>query len=161
MICKFVEQQEPLQEVTTDLERLDEGELKDKLIISEMRESILNDSENDRMDVTLGVAESAHAFEVSLDVTGFQPEDLTVILQENQMTITGRHQDKSVDGTKQVERAFERKYIIPDDIERDRVKSNVTADGTVLKIVVPRLVAKSLELEEEKVTVRTTTTRRG
>ena len=162
MICKFDEPQDQLREVTAGLEQFDQGELKDNLVISKVGESIFNDFENEEMDVSLGVAESAHAFEVSLDVTGFQTEDLTVLLQENQVIVTGLHQEISLDGTRRMEHTFERKYTMPDHIDREKVKSSVTADGRVLKIVAPFLPQKaSVELEEEKVTVRTITTRRG
>lgn len=162
MICKFAEPFQSLQQVTiAGPQRLHGRDEDDELVMNESRDSFFNDCENE-MDGTLGMVHNADIFEVSLDVTGFQPEDLTVILHEDQVTISGLHQEKSLDGTEQMERAFKGKYTLPHNIDRAEVTSNVTADGRLLKIVGPLVPQEApVTIQEEKVTVETITTRRG
>ena len=51
-------------------------------------------------DDNMGIVPRKDAFEVSLDVAGYKPEELLVNLNNDQLTLTGKHEDKSADGTR-------------------------------------------------------------
>lgn len=75
-------------------------------------------------------------FRVSLDVSHFQPEELTVKTTGNRVTIHGRHEEKQ-DEHGYIERKFTRTYLLPDDVDPETVKSSLSGDG-VLSIQAPK-----------------------
>ena len=48
-------------------------------------------------DDNMGIVPRKDAFEVSLDVAGYKPEELLVNLNNDQLTLTGKHEDKSAE----------------------------------------------------------------
>ena len=96
-----------------------------------------------RFDENMGVVPRKDAFEVSLDVSGFKPEELLVNLNNDQLTLSGKHEEKSADGTRYVSRQFTRKYQLPRDVDPERVKSSLTADGRTLRVEAPRALSLS------------------
>lgn len=157
IISKFAD---TVEEKANSLEKLDERTLKN-LVLSDFSEDVVNQHEG-KVDTTDGVVVRTDAFEVNIDVTGFQAQDLTVIMKDDIVTITGLREEQSPDGTEQVKRSFERKYTIAGNIDRDKVTCSVTADGTILKFIAPFAAPTvPVEVYEKKVTMRTKTTRHG
>lgn len=94
------------------------------------RPSLLHDN--------MGIVPRKDAFEVSLDVAGFKPEELVVNLNNDQLTLSGKHEEKSADGTRFVSRQFTRKYQLPQDVDPEKMKSSLAADGRTLRVEAPR-----------------------
>ena len=164
MIGKFAGPQDtPSKENTSSaLEKFDDKGWKDKSVVSKLRDEFFNVSK-DGIETDLGVVKRADAFEVNIDVSGFQPKDLTVILKDDLVTISGLHEEKSLDGSKQIQRKFERKYTLPPNVDQKKVKSLLSSDGKTLKFEAPLIIKeKPVAITyEKKVTMKTVTTRQG
>uniref|UniRef100_A0A8D8GA85 Protein lethal(2)essential for life n=1 Tax=Culex pipiens TaxID=7175 RepID=A0A8D8GA85_CULPI len=76
-------------------------------------------------------------FEVSIDVQNFKPEEISVKMVENYITIEGKHEEKQ-DEHGFVSRHFVRKYRLPEGHDMEKVASSLSSDG-VLTIRAPRL----------------------
>lgn len=95
-------------------------------------------------DNSMGIVPRKDAFEVSLDVSGYKPEELVVNLNNDQLTLTGKHEEKSSDGTRYVSRQFMRKYQLPQGVEAEKMKSSLAADGRTLRVEAPRSLSDQL-----------------
>nr|UQK61698.1 small heat shock protein [Carpetania matritensis] len=86
-------------------------------------------------------------FSVRLDVSHFQPEELTVKTTGNRVIVHARHEEKQ-DEHGYIEREFTRTYLLPEDVDPDTVKSCLSGDG-VLSIEAPK--KRRLEASTERV----------
>ena len=84
-----------------------------------------------------GVVLKDNSFGVNLNVDGFQPKDINVSLKDDVLTITGKHEEKSQDGTRFSSRQFTRSYKLPEHVQTEQMKSFLAADGRTLKIEAP------------------------
>lgn len=98
-------------------------------------------------------------FSVRLDVSHFQPEELTVKMTGNRVSIHGRHEEKQ-DEHGYIEREFTRTYLLPDDVDPDTVKSCLSGNG-VLSIEAPKKLRVESTTEKvipiERMEMETTT----
>ena len=92
-----------------------------------------------------GIVPRSDAFEVALDVHGFDPKELQVNLHDNYLTVAGRHEEKSPDGNSFISRSFTRKYHLPQNVNQDNLKSSLTNGGKTLRIEAPLLEANTPE----------------
>jgi len=76
-------------------------------------------------------------FAVSINVSQFRPEELTVTTVGQQLVIEGNHEEKS-DEHGQIERHFIRKMLLPKDVHAEEIVSHLSQDG-VLTISAPKL----------------------
>ena len=91
-------------------------------------------------------------FQANLDVQQFKPEEITVKVSGNVVTVEGKHEEKE-DEHGYVSRHFVRKYVVPKGHDLDKVESKLSSDG-VLSIVAPRIDAEKDE-QREVVVVQT------
>ena len=101
------------------------------------------------------VKRSKDAFEVNVDVHGFQPKDLNVSIQDNVLTIEGKHEEKSEDGFSS--RHFKRSFTIPENVQREQFKSLLAKDGRTLRIEAPLthpMVEDKKEEEQKEVPIQ-------
>jgi len=84
------------------------------------------------------VKDDEEKFEVSLDTSQYQPDELRVNVVDGVVSVEGRHKDKSDDGM--VSRQFSRKYSLPATAKPDSVVSNLSSDG-VLVVSCPKTQA--------------------
>ena len=77
-------------------------------------------------------------FDVSLDTSGYRPDEIKVGVENNTLTVEANHDEKAEDGSKHVVRRFTRKYTLPTGCKPETVTSNLSADG-VLMITAPKL----------------------
>ncbi|KAF7644232.1 hypothetical protein LDENG_00225250 [Lucifuga dentata] len=73
---------------------------------------------------------------IYLDVKHFSPEELSVTVSDDFITVHAKHEDKE-DDHGFVSREFLRKYQLPAGVSRSDVNSSLSPDG-VLTIVAPR-----------------------
>jgi len=78
-----------------------------------------------------GVNPRKDIFEVDLDVQGYKPEDLNVSVQDNTLTISGTHEEKNKDGTHYQHRHFSRSFILPGNVEVNKMKSSLSKNGRI------------------------------
>lgn len=75
-------------------------------------------------------------FQVSLDVQHFQPNEIHVRTENNQVVINAKHKEKR-DNHGYISRKFTRRYDLPDGFKSEDVTSTLSSDG-VLTIKAPR-----------------------
>lgn len=82
-------------------------------------------------------------YQIMVDVSHFNPDEISVKMIENAIVVTGKHEEKA-DNYGYVSRQFQRKYMLPGDIEPETVSSTLSADG-ILTIQAPR---KKLQISD-------------
>uniref|UniRef100_A0A8D8GFJ8 Protein lethal(2)essential for life n=1 Tax=Culex pipiens TaxID=7175 RepID=A0A8D8GFJ8_CULPI len=86
------------------------------------------------------------SFQVSVDVQHFKPEEISVKMNENYVTVEGKHEEKQ-DEQGYVFRHFVRKYQLPEGHDLEKVVSSLSSDG-VLTIKAPRLALAAPDIEK-------------
>merc|ERR1712142_844223 len=75
--------------------------------------------------------------EISLNTTGYKPSELKVNVADGELTIEGKHEEKSEAGHTMVSKQFSRRYTLPAEAKLAEVESNLSQDG-VMVITVPK-----------------------
>merc|ERR1712002_1269235 len=75
--------------------------------------------------------------EISLNTTGYKPSELKVNVADGELTIEGKHEEKTESGQIMVSRQFSKKYSLPSEAKLTEVVSNLSQDG-VMVITVPK-----------------------
>merc|ERR1712083_665522 len=75
--------------------------------------------------------------EISLNTTGFKPSELKVNVADGELTIEGKHEEKSEAGHTMVSKQFSRRYTLPAEAKLTEVVSNLSQDG-VMVITIPK-----------------------
>lgn len=76
--------------------------------------------------------------QVILDVQQFGPGEITVKTSEGAVIVEGKHEEKQ-DEHGYVSRHFKRRYLLPKDVDIERVVSSLSSDG-ILTVSVPKKV---------------------
>lgn len=76
-------------------------------------------------------------FQAHLDVQQFSPEEISVKVEDDSITVEGKHEEKE-DDHGYISRHFVRRYFLPKGHDLQRVESKLSSDG-VLTIVAPRV----------------------
>ncbi|CAG0910186.1 unnamed protein product [Cyprideis torosa] len=95
------------------------------------------------------VQNKSDKFQVAMDVSGFRPEELKVIVGDRMVTIEGKHEERQ-DEHGFISRQFSRRYVIPEGIKMENVTSRISNDGvlTVTSAKVNAIeAAKEMEVE--------------
>ncbi|XP_002932983.1 heat shock protein beta-2 [Xenopus tropicalis] len=90
-----------------------------------------------------------HKFQVFLDVCHFLPDEISVHTMDNLLEVSAKHPQK-IDSHGFVSRSFNRKYILPLDVDPLLVKAKLSHDG-ILSIEAPR---KEVDLKGENNVVK-------
>jgi len=93
----------------------------------------------------LGSSEDDTRLEISLDTSGYKPEELKVQVKEDELWVEGKHEEKTESGDVMVSRKFCRRFGLPQGAKKMAVESNLSQDG-VMVITVP----KEKKIEEVK-----------
>eukprot|EP00091_Calanus_sinicus_P015354 TRINITY_DN334_c0_g1_i5.p1 TRINITY_DN334_c0_g1~~TRINITY_DN334_c0_g1_i5.p1 ORF type:complete len:436 (+),score=163.58 TRINITY_DN334_c0_g1_i5:75-1310(+) len=86
--------------------------------------------------------------EMSLNTAGYKPSELKVNVSDGEISIEGKHEEKSEEGHTMVSRQFSKKYTLPAEAKLTEIVSNLSQDG-VMVITVPK-EKKIQEVKEEK-----------
>jgi len=95
--------------------------------------SIFNSKDSNQ----IRVEDDATKLEISLDTTGYKPDELKVSAGQGMICVEGKHEEKTEAGQVMVSRQFSKKYSMPDSARAEEVVSNLSQDG-VLVISVPK-----------------------
>lgn len=92
-------------------------------------------TENFRMENPIHTyGDGTRKFQLQFDVRQFKPEEIQVRTAGNQLTVHAKHDEK--DPNKAVFREYNRSYILPKDVNPERLSSKLNVDG-VLTIEAP------------------------
>uniref|UniRef100_A0A1Q3FR08 Putative heat shock protein 27 n=1 Tax=Culex tarsalis TaxID=7177 RepID=A0A1Q3FR08_CULTA len=91
------------------------------------------------------------SFQVSVDVQHFKPEEISVKMNGNYVTVEGKHEEKQ-DEHGFVSRHFVRKYQLPEGHDLEKVASSLSSDG-VLTIKAPRLALSEAPAKERTIPI--------
>ncbi|XP_034048822.1 heat shock protein beta-1-like [Thalassophryne amazonica] len=95
-------------------------------------------SQKDQRQVSRAVSEvmtGQNSWKISLDVSHFSPEEITVTTQEGYLQISGTHEERQ-DAHGLVSRCFTRKYKLPHGVDLQHIGSSLSGDG-VLSVEAP------------------------
>uniref|UniRef100_A0A0N4ZE49 SHSP domain-containing protein n=1 Tax=Parastrongyloides trichosuri TaxID=131310 RepID=A0A0N4ZE49_PARTI len=67
-------------------------------------------------------------FSIKMDVSHFSPNELKVDIADRCLIIEGKHEEKN-DNYGSIQRMFVRKYLLPEGVKEEDVKSELTKDG--------------------------------
>lgn len=84
-------------------------------------------------------------FKVNLDVQQFKPEEINVKTAGDYITVEAKHEERS-DEHGFVSRQFTRRYLVPQDVNKDAITSTLSSDG-VLTIHAPK---KAIAAKDER-----------
>jgi len=87
-------------------------------------------------------------FEVSLDTRNYRPDEIKVNVVDKVLSIEGKHEERSEDGSHFTSRRFHRKYTLPDSCRADQVVSNLSADG-VLLVTAPKASTTAIKMDKQ------------
>ncbi|CAG2107802.1 unnamed protein product, partial [Medioppia subpectinata] len=76
------------------------------------------------------VLEDKTRFRVKLDVSHFKPWEVEVKYADNNIVVTGKHEEVE-DKQGWVSRQFSRRYALPEEYDSDLLNSSLTADGVL------------------------------
>ncbi len=100
-----------------------------------------------------GIAEREREFALSLDLPGFKKNELGVEVKDDQLIVRGErrknenHKDGGYQREERVFGAFERRFVLPQSVARDKIAVNYS-DG-VLQVTLPKqaeAAARRLEI---------------
>ena len=77
------------------------------------------------------------ALVISLDTSGYKPGELTVNVEGEELSVEGRHEERSEAGQVMVSRMITRSFTLPQGAVKEKVESSLGQDG-VLVITVPK-----------------------
>jgi crystallin alpha B len=97
------------------------------------------------------VRNDADKFQINLDVNQFKPEELTVKVKDNSVLIEGKHEERP-DEHGYISRQFSRKYVLPSDVEPDKVVSRLNPNGA-LTIEAPKKHMEPIEEGERAIPI--------
>lgn len=89
------------------------------------------------VDQQMQVRANKDNYQVALDVHGYKPEELQVSVDNNCLTMSGKHEERSKDGRNFVSRQFTRSFALPESVDVQQLKSSLAADGRTLRIEAP------------------------
>jgi len=84
---------------------------------------------------SFGIVPRKDAFEVKCDVEGYEPHELTVNLTDDTLTLSGKHEERNVDGSRFVARTFQRKYTLPKDAKAEYIRARLV--GNTMRVEAP------------------------
>ena len=85
---------------------------------------------------------------MSLDTSQYRPDELRVSVNNNIVSIEGKHEERAEDGRRMVSRQFVRKYSLPQGVRPEEVVSNLSSDGVL--VVTAGQPAPALEVKINK-----------
>jgi len=119
-----------------------------------MMPKLFNDNLSSMVDMKdsnlLSMKNDDTKMEISLNTSGYKPSELKVNVADGEISIEGKHEEKSEEGHTMVSRQFSRRYTLPVGAKLADVESNLSQDG-VMVITVPK-EKKIQEIKDEKKT---------
>jgi len=90
--------------------------------------------------------------EITLNTSGYKPEDLKVQVTEDRVRIEGKHEEKSEEGMTMVSKQFSKTYSLPQGAKKEDIVSNLSQDG-VMVITIPKEKKIQEIMNDQKINV--------
>ena len=87
-------------------------------------------------------AQSPGHFEISIDVSGFSPEEISVKIVDNYLLVEAKKEAKE-----KVIKQIQHKYLIPGDIDSDTIKSIMKDDSVLIVMGRPKVQKKEIPVQ--------------
>ncbi|XP_076263820.1 uncharacterized protein LOC143198456 [Rhynchophorus ferrugineus] len=113
--------------------------------------SFWNDISQLHKDITV----DKDKFEANVNVRQFKPEEISVKLDRNTVTIEGKHEEKPEHGY--ISRQFVRHYTLPDDCDAQKLQTKISSDGLLVLSVPKKAEDEKLQIREVPVNTSTNT----
>ncbi|KAI1293758.1 Alpha-crystallin B chain [Halotydeus destructor] len=91
------------------------------------------------------VIKSKDKFNLAIDVTGYQPEELKVKVADGFITVSGNRESASSDGNESESYQFSRRVKLPENVDIDLISSSMSLDKKTLNISAPLVIARTQE----------------
>merc|ERR1711936_222627 len=85
----------------------------------------------------LGLQEEKDKMEVTLDTSGYKPDELKVEIKDGELRVEGKHEERSQSGEVMVSRHFSRRFGMSQNVKKEGIVSNLSQDG-VMVITMPK-----------------------
>jgi HSP20 family protein len=91
----------------------------------------------------VNIKESESHFEIEIAAPGQKKEDFRIVLEKNMLTISTENKSQNEDKEGRYTRrefgysAFSRSFIIPDDVDQDKIKAN--HNNGILQVELPKM----------------------
>merc|ERR1712020_795561 len=85
----------------------------------------------------MGLQEEKEKMEVTLDTSGYKPDELKVEIKDGELCVEGKHEERSQTGEVMVSRHFSRRFGMPQNVKKEGIVSNLSQDG-VMVITMPK-----------------------
>lgn len=85
----------------------------------------------------LGLQEEKDKMEVTLDTSGYKPDELKVEIKGGELCVEGKHEERSQSGEVMVSRQFSRRFGLPQNVKKEDIVSNLSQDG-VMVVTMPK-----------------------
>merc|ERR1719370_570922 len=85
----------------------------------------------------LGLQEEKDKMEVTLDTSGYKPDELKVEIKGGELCVEGKHEERSQSGEVMVSRQFSRRFGLPQNVKMEDIVSNLSQDGMMV-ITMPK-----------------------
>ncbi|XP_075221781.1 protein lethal(2)essential for life-like [Lycorma delicatula] len=82
-------------------------------------------------------------FKINLDVQQFKPEEVSVKLQGDYLVVEAKHEERQ-DKHGFISRQFQRRYKLPENVDHEKIKSQLSSDG-VLTLIAPKKPEESID----------------
>jgi len=96
----------------------------------------------------ISLVDGESKLEISLNTSGYKPEELKVQVTDGAVKIEGKHEEKTQEGTVMVSRQFSKTYSLPQGAKKEEIVSNLSQDG-VMVITIPK-EKKIKEIKEDQ-----------
>merc|ERR1712165_306413 len=85
----------------------------------------------------LGLQEEKDKMEVTLDTSGYKPDELKVEIKGGELCVEGKHEERTQSGEVMVSRQFSRRFGLPQNVKKEDIVSNLSQDG-VMVVTMPK-----------------------
>merc|ERR1712038_1569188 len=85
----------------------------------------------------MGLQEEKDKMEVTLDTSGYKPDELKVEIKGGELCVEGKHEERSQSGEVMVSRQFSRRFGMPQNVKKEDIVSNLSQDD-VMVITMPK-----------------------
>ncbi|XP_066998230.1 alpha-crystallin A chain [Anabrus simplex] len=107
-----------------------------------------------RSSGTSNIQNTQDGFKVNLDVQQFKPDEISVKMVGNSVVVEGKH-DERQDEHGFISRQFQRRYVLPEDVDAENVVSKLSSDG-ILSIQAPKKSLKPVAANERVIQIQHT-----
>jgi len=103
------------------------------------RMSVLLDRLQKEVRLAREVTKKPNSFEVNFDILGYKPEEISISIRDDKfLVISGDHEEKyDEDGNHRYRQQFTRMITLPDDVDREKMRSYICSDMRTLFLEAP------------------------